>query len=514
MNKKYLLYLFKSKKSLCTAICLLYLFTYVLCFTVDKKAGSEIGLIVTSCIFGLLTLVTVPIVYSFVHNKKAVDSYFSLPVTRKEMLITSQLFINLIVTVPYLLLAITSLVIGGMNHHISMYSAYVVYLLIAIVGAIVMIMFVTSIFLEANTTFDGIVLIIAYLTMPLLIYLAIETFQEQLIAGMNPVDSGKVLTYISLPASLIGSEIDYGEIIYHQQAIMHSIPLSLVLCLAWHSGVSVVALRRNFIERKVERAESVSNRLFSYPFVINFYTFVLILAITVNNYIGIKLDALITYFVVFVVYMVANFIYRRKIQILFKDFALYLLAIVIVFAFSFIANSTKGFGLSYAYDHNPKNVAASLEYYCYLDDDKKDPDDELQKMILEVEPGVYNYSIHLDGLIKEKDMDQAKDVLLLLEDKRNVSIANHYDSNRELYNSYLSIVTNYDENKVHDFYEINNNFKRDRASYSYSDKLTYKDIELLKDYFNIRIEIDSSNGFVFMSYEELINKYQEARAQS
>lgn len=510
MNKSYLKYLFKSKKGLCIALSLLYVFAYLLCFTVNSEEGYIIGLAVISCIFGLFTIIAVPLVYNFVHNKKAVDSYFSLPVTRKEMILTSQLYINLIVAVPFLVLSIASLIIGGLKGQINMYSAYVIYMLIAVIGGAVMTAFATSVYLEANSSLDGAILICAYLIMPFIIWLAIETFQDQFIAGFKPINTGNILSYISLPTSLVTTELLYGEVAFIENSKLFMIPTSLIICLAWHSGVSVVSLRRNFVERKVERAESISNRFFSYPFVIYAYTFILVFSLTANFFIGIQLDALIAYFIVFVAFMVGNFVYRRKIHIYLKDVLFFVGTVVIVLLFSFAAVKTKGFGLSYVYDHNPKNIAFNLDSYYYMDEDN----DELEQMVLKIEPGAYNYSVSVDSVIKEKDMAKAKPVLDMLEEKRQYAIKEHYNSGRDYYGSFMAIITNFDEESVEYYYEINNRLNKANTIYNYSPKLTLKEIELLKDYSNIIIEITTEDDYYGMSYEDFVNKYKEVQAQS
>lgn len=509
MSKEYLKYLFKSKKGLCVALSLLYLIAYILCFTIDAEAGEMVGLVAISAIFGLFTIITVPIVYSFVHNKKAVDSYFSLPVTRKEIIFTSQLFINLVVAVSFLVLSIASLIIGAYKGHINLYSAYVIYMLVAIVGGIIMTSFTTSLFLEANSLFDGCVLICAYFVLPLVIWLAIETFQEQLIAGFKPLNAGNILSYISLPTALITSEIGYGEALYVNGTELFMVPTSLIISLAWHAGVSVVSLRRNFVERKVERAESISNRFFSYPFVIYAYTFTIVFAITVNEFIGMRIDALIAYFIVFVAFMVANFVYKRKIHIELKDVLFYVGTVAVVLLFSFVAVKTKGFGLSYVYDHNPKNVAINYSNYCYIDED----DDELKEMVLKVEPNMISYNININCLINEKDMSKAKDILDMIEEKRKFAIDQHYDNERVYYSSYLGIITNYDE-PIDDFYGIINVDNKDSAYYQFANKLTYKELLMLKDYSRILVEISTDTDWYSMSYDEFMTKYNEVIAQS
>ena len=124
MNKEYLSYLFKSKKSLCVVTGLLYVLSYIIFFSMDGlDSGRAIAGLASSCfILGIMCYVLVPIVFSYVHNKKAVDSYFSLPVSRKEVLITTQIFIDLLIIVPFVILSIITLVLALNTGHIDSFS--------------------------------------------------------------------------------------------------------------------------------------------------------------------------------------------------------------------------------------------------------------------------------------------------------------------------------------------------------------------------------------------------------
>ena len=518
MNKNYLDYLFKSKKSLCLVIALLYVSAYVICFTVndfgEAKCIASFGS--SSIILGILCYVMVPLVYSYIHNKKAVDMHFALPVSRKEMLITSQIFIDLVIAVPFLVLAIISLIIGLNSGVIISVNAYLIYVVIAIIGVIVVTMFEAAVFLEANSTFDGIVLMGAYLLMPLMLFLTVNAFQSSLIAGFNPLDEEKILSYLSMPVALIGNELANGEAACFEKAMSPTISLSLIICLLWHAVVSVIGLKKNFINRKVERAETISNNFFSYPFVIYFYAFSLIFFTAVSSFNSMNFtDVLFVYFIIFVCFMVATFIYRRKIQIKLKDIALYIGTIIIALAFTFVANSTKGFGLSYVYDRNPKNIA--VYYYHYNNIANFTNNDKIQKLVEESYPDVYEYNIRIEGFIKEKDMDKAKDALKIIEEKRNEAIDNQYLKG-QYSNCNFQIITNYDETTINDelglSQRLNSLSKKDRTNYLYASRVTYDEMMTLNKYLDVEFDIWVNNdeyGMYMVSLDELLNN---AKAQS
>ena len=514
MNKKYLLYLFKSKKSLCLVTGLLYVAGYVITFAScgTSEAKSIAGFASSCVILGLLSYVLVPLIYSYVNNKKAVDSYFSLPISRKEAIITSQIFIDLVISVPYLALSVITLLIGLNTGVITSFLAYSVFVLVAVIGVITVVMFETAIFLEANSTFDGIVLMAAYVLIPLLAFLAIDTFQNTFVAGFRPLDVENILSYLSLPIALIGTEFMNGEACLVEGTKV-VITLSMIICIIWHIVVSVISLKKNYVERKVERAETVSNQFFSYPFVMYFYVFALVFVITLSMYNSFEIEeSLILYFIIFVCYMVANFVYRRKIQIKIKDILFFLITVALVFVFSFAANKTKGFGLSYVYNHNPKNIAIDYNDYRFDWQTETASEDEIDEIINKKYNAVLSYNIYVSGCIKEEDMNKASEALKLIEEKRNESIENLYDEKRgvDVINNNLEIVTNFDEKTFNSLYENYTSVKsiKDKTSYRFAPRLTVEELQMLSKFFNVRVEVYTNDGDKYFnnSLEELLKE--------
>ena len=88
-SKEYFNYLLKSKKYLLLFVFLLTIMNILSNKTVDITLGIE-------CVicFGLAYFLPVYI-FSYIHNKKAVDTFFSMPISRKAMLITAIIFIIL-----------------------------------------------------------------------------------------------------------------------------------------------------------------------------------------------------------------------------------------------------------------------------------------------------------------------------------------------------------------------------------------------------------------------------------
>lgn len=508
MSRNYLKYLFKSKKSLCVVVIVLYILFFVTSIVSNGDALERFvdSLLSNFIITGLLTYILIPICFSFIHNKKAVDTYFSLPVTRKQMIITSLFFIDIVILIPFIVLSFVSFMIGIANHLITSLVLYIAFELIIVIGVIVITLFNTSLFIEANNTFDGIVMILAYELLPFVILIATEVFQTYLIAGFRPIENTRILSCISLPSSIVLTAIPKIDLIIEGlgngvNEFKAALPsLKFIICIVWHILVSLIIVRRNFIERKVERAENVSDRFFSYPFVIYAYTLLLVLMVTLSSF-NDRGDFVVLIVVIFVCYMIGKFIYRRSISIKPKDVIYYFIVVVLAFVLILVSNKTKGFGLSYAYDHNPKNIA--FEYQLYNFDNN---DEEIVNLIKKAYPNATYVSIMIDGAISKKAMANSKDVIELLETKRLAAINNYYDINNHE-DAALLITTNYEE-KANVKGSMTSYYldAKDYSRYYSAPYLSLDEINLLNNHnFNIVFSIEDDNDYYAINYSDLLN---------
>ena len=98
LNKNYISYLIKSKKYLLIALCIVQA---ILAFSNFGKPLNEYTLLsnTTMLSYGLGAIVAfvLPLViFSYVHNKKAVDTYYSLNISRKSLLFTGLVYSSLL----------------------------------------------------------------------------------------------------------------------------------------------------------------------------------------------------------------------------------------------------------------------------------------------------------------------------------------------------------------------------------------------------------------------------------
>lgn len=502
MNKEYLIYLIKSKKSQCVALVIFYAIGVILSSTLQSTTIDFIATntAVSSVILAVSTTALVPITYSYIHNKKAVDTYFSLPISRKEMLLTSQLFIDISTLLPFLISLTISVLIG--HSSISNISIYIMYAVIAIVAVIAYVAFETSVFAVANSTVDGIVMMLAYLVLPVILFLVYETFMIEYVTGVNLVNDEQFVSYISLPFATCAYEIHLAKcfgglckncVIFNKEFVV------FIVNVVVHCIIAIYGLRKNYINRKVERAETISNNFFSYPFIIYAYAFGVVcsvsLTIVVSGMGQIELDTewLVILFVILIAFLIANFVYRRKIKIYIKDILFYLLTVVITLAFSYFAFNTKGFGISLKYDHNPSSIAIKYEC-CYDQDELKDliPNEYVDQAI----------GIMINGYVSKEEMENKKEFVEYIDKLRNEAIESYYS-----YGSYgyLEILTNcgpFNENSADDMIE----HSKDLACYNRSPKIDLKEILKYKDNLQIILEIYDENYSI--EYIDITDSYK------
>ena len=346
-SKEYFNYLLKSKKYLLLFVFLLTIMNILSNKTVDITLGIE-------CVicFGLAYFLPVYI-FSYIHNKKAVDTFFSMPISRKAMLITAIIFIILSCYIP-LALATT---VFCVSKEIGLTT--IVYLSELLVAISAIVVFNTAIYLTANNVLDGVIMICAYTALPLAIYLLCDSLAASYIAGVINVDV-PFIGYLS-PIYLCIKTVE--ELMYQGTNWAYTIGLIIILI------VFSIILIKAYVNRKVERADTPSDRFFSYPFIIYVYVFIcLIMISSANEYnystiLEFLKDNFIIYVILFAIFIAAHFIYKRKLYFSYKLVAFYVAALIISLIFTSTLKTSQGFGLA---DRMTKTDAfARYEYTGY-----------------------------------------------------------------------------------------------------------------------------------------------------
>ena len=295
------------------------------------------------------------IVFYHVHDKKAVDSYLSLPVSRKAMLTTGISFCFMVV---YAMIALGIIAYGvkgqyvadpfnGMDSltHTQKFNTFLA-LFAMLPACLALAMFNTALYLIGNDLIDGVIMMGAYTILPLAIFIVIQSFFYSFVAGGTNPDLSLIRFFspIYMSVELLMMIADRGKTDWS----------SLIgLCIT--AFLSAYLLHRSYILRKAERANSRSVSFFSYPLVINLYLIAGIFAIAtlfgmrykgLGEFLG---DHFVLYILLFAVFVAAYFLYHRKFYFSFRLPVFYLAVVAVSLLFVTSARNSRAFGLSDRY---------------------------------------------------------------------------------------------------------------------------------------------------------------------
>lgn len=423
MSKNYFKYLFKSNKVLIAFIAVIQaLICIVESLTYNNNSASlnYSG----NTIFAYALVFVLPILFlNHAQNKKSVDSYFALPVKRKAIILTSIFFMWLLIIIPLILVLIAySLIDSGQLTY------YLYALFISTISFLVLLIFNSGIYLIGNNNVDGIIMMIAYSILPFILIGLLSSYFNKICYGFS-LNTYYYCRYISLLYS------SYVNLNAHVEITSQFIPWLITIAIYFVSGY--VAIKKHYINRKAERAQTISDNLFAYPFVIHTMIIMLIFMISISyqGYAGGLGDMILLYLLTAILFEILSFVYRRMIKVKIKDIVVIALTILLSIGFVKISFYYEGFGLSYLYDHSPKNVAYRYNMWNVQDND-------VHNLLLEKYDEVRYYCVYFDLSIVEKDMDKNKDLNEWFNSLRDKSIKEYFSSDFTGYDSSLRVVNN------------------------------------------------------------------------
>ena len=376
IDKNYFTYLLRSKK-------IAWLFCFVMYMAISLSEYLSIGVnrqnlffnsLVISSGLSLLMMFVLPIIlFAFVHRKRSCDQYFSLPIKRKNLLFTTIAFSFLLTMGYYVATSIVSMVLAWGTIHQAQFISYLVSTAYLAIGTICLLLINSAIYLLANNIFDGIVLLLAYSAIPVLILITSNTILDTLlISFISSFDSNGLLFspigiifynfYKLVTPVMSGAPITSVDFSLFQNCMV--IVYTIVACFL---------LKKHFIQRKTERAEQTSNTFLSYPFIINFYLLFCLFIIAFSSLQTTIGEFIIVYLVLFFIYIISIFIYKRKLKFYWKNALYFVIAAIVSNSFSHFIYANKAFGLPYLY---PTNTGDYLYYnYNYYDPDSQYDED-------------------------------------------------------------------------------------------------------------------------------------------
>ena len=437
----------------------------------------------SSLLIALLTLTmsyVIPMmVFKFIHNSKAVDTYYSLPVSRKALLFTGLIFSLFAVFTPFF---VSSVVDNIINENLSLLS-FVLYIGIGIIVILTMVCFNTLLYQVANNVFDGIVAILAYSLLPLFIYIVTTIFFEVFVCGYNiyNVELFGYLSPVYTSALLLFRHFDSYDFLFNLK------DLNYLLTLLFYLTISIVLLFKYFPKRKVERANESSSNFFAYPLIIYLYTSLCLFGISCNyqftsNVANFVKEFVVFYILCFALFVLAHFVYKRKFYFNAKMIVFFVLSIVISLTFCFAAFKTKGFGISEKDNLSDTYVKYSIEIVSENDKINDYIHEKTNEMIIDK---------YIWINIETQDKQINDELFSLLKGYKQNAI-NQFYSKKSTINSYMNVYDNYVINGDTEGFDRNYHYN------FYSDLDNLEVLFKLVEYDEVKIHFYTNNAEYLM----------------
>ncbi|MBR3357223.1 MAG: hypothetical protein IKG46_05270 [Solobacterium sp.] len=321
--------------------------------------GSE-----TAAALTMLMAIGFPLVqFSYVHRRSSADRFFALPVSREKQLVTEIAFLFGSCAVCYLVIMCILYAMYGIGHMAA--GQFLLILAAVLLSLLEAVLISSCLYLIANSVFDGIMICAAYTFLPLTAAVTVTTFHGSLVAGDHGYSSG--LSYLLSPAALAFrfiTSVHNGEPVSVPEVLL-GIAYALLACFG---------LYRNYAERKTERAEQLSDSLFAYPVIINIYAAATLFCLACDT-VSHRPD-FILYLILFVVYIIAQFVYKRKIELKPVYLAVFAGLLAVTHITAYAGWKTHGFGEAERLPLPTENIR-TYDYYAYVtpeDLGKADPE--------------------------------------------------------------------------------------------------------------------------------------------
>ena len=416
-SKEYFNYLLKSKK---------YLLLFISLITILNLLGNKEPSL-SMIISGLIAIVTaygMPlIVFYFVHDRKAVDTFFSIPVSRKAVLCSSLLFCIMCTAVPYLI----SSVIFGLRE--SFYALRIlIYVPVGLLTICALVIFNTMIYLLANNAIDGVIMLGAYTVLPLSVLICINSFLLSFVCGVIDIPL-EFLGYCSPLYMFATAALKYGNKQYDFLSAIFSLLIS---------AAGLFVLKKQFVERQVERASTTSDGFFTYPFIIAVY--VMLSLISIASFFSFDYSSLLKYFsdyffvylLLFAVFVAAHFIYQRKLYFDYRLPAYFVAALAISLIFAFAARGSRGFGISESYTKNDRRAYYTINEWCEYNTET------YRYLNEQLGSGVTYISIYIDAGNENGNIELEEESAAIFDKLREEAISLYYSDYEAYHESDIS----------------------------------------------------------------------------
>lgn len=424
INKNYFSYLFKSKKIGWIFFFIMYMAIALASFMDSSSDMIDLfsNVVIVAGIESIIMAFLLPVFFfSFVHRKRSCDLYFALPIKRSEMLCTIIAFAFLLCFGFFVFTIGIAYCFTLFNAKISLINLFVTSAFLAI-SILALLLINTAIYLFSNNIIDGLIILCAYTFIPW-VYTLLCSVINTIVFLDNAnfaVLNGVWLSPISIVISnfqALHAKIQQSNYVINSMIPSYNNLYTILLIV--YSFIACVTLYYHFIKRKTERAETVSNAFLSYPLLINLCTFLVLSALAFSMLKGYFSNYVLFFIFVFFCYILALFVYKRKIQITFKNVCSFAIMLAFTIGLAQFTFMNKGFNIAKQYSlKEGTSISYSVSGYQLTKD--------LAQQAHEGDSIEYRFvfTIPTDAI----DSTKYKEVISILENYRNACIDYWYTS--------------------------------------------------------------------------------------
>ena len=470
MNKNYMKYLIRSWKVTVIFFAALFfgLAATPMINSYDSASAYRASLEIMSIEAAALTFILPVLLFSFAHRRRSADLFFSLPVSRMAQLITNLVFAFCTI---YGFFLITSLLLWiPYGNHVFPFAGVLAINATAALTIAALLLVHSCWYLIANNIFDGIVMIASWSFLPLLIYVVVNSFADNMIAGQNGTVLGDICMWLSPLAMGVRNMFELSSWPDVDVKLYYDILLAL-----W-ALVGAAGLYWHFVRRKSERAEQLSDDPLAYPFIINVYALGILVIMACELVHDASLSFITLYLILLFIYVVAQFVYNRKIRLTKKIFITFGALTLISLIFAQAAFRTRGFGLGNRFSLD-QGTNMRIDYSAVVDKD------DISRLIIRDDTGIkydYEQEAYVNFTLYMPDSEYENNPMLkeMMNRYREDSISLFYSQRKNL--SRNARINFMNSNRSYNFYTNNYYYPLDKAfsleDLKFIDSLPYGDV--------------------------------------
>lgn len=337
----------------------------------DQGQGIFEYSILINMIFMVAGVMLIPLaMYYFSLNKRSTDTYYALPISRKNLFnvhfLAGLAYIYVPLLINYLLGTLVLIIRYGL-HRFGLFALFIFLCEIIITIAIYSIN--TLIVNKANNLVDAILLIAGYTALPYILIMSASSFDSMFVVGYSEhlIEFWKWFDFVSPLTVLIrlSNASYYLEQVYTNNFNFNFLWIlyEFIIFIGFYLwAVSV------YKKRKGEASEQISDDFFTYPLLVNCLSVALVFVVTL----GVTVDIIytITLFIIsFIIYLILQFTARRSVKITSDLLIKYFVLLISFNIFTFICNETYYFGINLIKPNLDDYSVMYIRYYDY-DDNK------------------------------------------------------------------------------------------------------------------------------------------------